>query len=58
VSSKKAVEKKEKVKLPLSSEYTSEFKKDIGGDFLLIYQKTDNAIVFARTGSHADLFEN
>ncbi|MDR3522786.1 MAG: type II toxin-antitoxin system YafQ family toxin [Acetobacteraceae bacterium] len=30
----------------------------IGGDFLLIYQKTDTTIVFVRTGSHADLFEN
>ena len=30
----------------------------VGGDFLLIYQKNEEKIVFVRTGSHADLFEN
>ena len=29
----------------------------IGGDFLLIYQIDDNAIYFARAGTHAELFE-
>lgn len=30
----------------------------IGGDFLLIYDlRPDGAIIFTRTGSHADLFE-
>ena len=28
----------------------------IGGDFLLIYQATDDAIIFVRAGTHADLF--
>jgi mRNA interferase YafQ len=30
----------------------------VRGDFLLIYQKTSTMIVFARAGSHANLFEN
>ena len=29
----------------------------VGGDFLLIYQITKNAINFVRTGTHAELFE-
>ena len=29
----------------------------VGGDFLLIYQATDVAIVFVRAGTHAELFE-
>ena len=30
----------------------------VGGDFLLIYQlRDDGSIIFARTGTHADLFE-
>jgi len=28
----------------------------IGGDFLLIYQVEDNAIVFVRAGTHSELF--
>jgi mRNA interferase YafQ len=28
----------------------------IGGDFLLIYQATSDAIIFVRAGTHADLF--
>ena len=30
----------------------------MGGDVLLIYDRTDDRIVFARAGSHAALFEN
>ena len=29
----------------------------IAPDWLLIYQTTDNEVMLARTGSHADLFE-
>lgn len=29
----------------------------IGPDWLLIYQVTDDEVLLARTGSHADLFE-
>ena len=29
----------------------------IGGDFLLIYQTNDSSIIFVRTGTHSDLFE-
>jgi mRNA interferase YafQ len=30
----------------------------VGGDFLLIYQSDANMVVFARTGTHSDLFED
>ena len=29
----------------------------IGGDFLLIYQLDGNTVIFVRTGTHSDLFE-
>jgi mRNA interferase YafQ len=29
----------------------------IGGDFLLIYRLENNSIIFVRTGTHAELFE-
>jgi len=37
---------------------TACWKSGIGGDFLLIHQQTNAAILLARAGSHADLFEN
>ena len=30
----------------------------VGGDFLLIYQCDASCVVFARTGTHSDLFED
>jgi mRNA interferase YafQ len=42
----------------LAGEWNSFRECHIGGDFLLIYDlKDDGAIIFTRTGSHADLFE-
>ena len=29
----------------------------LGGDWLLIYQVTDDAVILVRTGSHSELFE-
>lgn len=43
---------------PLQGKWGDYRECHIGGDFLLIYQKTDTEIVFTRAGSHADLFEN
>lgn len=42
----------------LAGEWSSFRECHIGGDFLLIYDlKDDGAVIFTRTGSHADLFE-
>jgi len=43
---------------PLQGKWGDYRECHIGGDFLLIYQKTETAVIFARAGSHADLFEN
>jgi mRNA interferase YafQ len=29
----------------------------LGGDWLLIYQLSDNTVTFVRTGSHSELFD-
>ena len=29
----------------------------LGGDWLLLYQLTDEAVIFVRTGSHSDLLD-
>ena len=42
---------------PLKGEWADHRECHIGGDFLLIYQTEGVLINFARTGSHADLFE-
>ncbi len=42
---------------PLQGRWADYRECHVGGDFLLIHQKTGTEIVFARTGSHADLFE-
>lgn len=50
---------------PRASDYTKGFRKDwerhIGGDFLLIYrldgEAPNEAIIFVRAGTHAELFE-
>ncbi len=42
---------------PLKGEWSDHRECHVGGDFLLIYQRTADAIVFVRAGSHADLFE-
>ena len=46
---------------PLKGEWSGYRECHVGGDFLLIYQVDDKAgqggaIVFVRTGTHADLF--
>lgn len=43
---------------PLQGKWADYRECHVGGDFLLIYQKAGMGIVFARAGSHADLFEN
>jgi mRNA interferase YafQ len=42
---------------PLKGEWADHRECHIGGDFLLIYQVSENTIVFVRTGTHAELFE-
>ncbi|WP_308446361.1 type II toxin-antitoxin system YafQ family toxin [Iodobacter sp.] len=41
---------------PLKGDWANYRECHIGGDFLLIYQLEANVIIFVRTGSHADLF--
>ena len=40
----------------LKGEWADNRECHVGGDFLLIYQVEDNAIVFVRVGTHAELF--
>ncbi len=40
----------------LQGSYSDFWECHIEPDWLLIYQKTDDAIILARTGTHADLF--
>ena len=42
---------------PLKGTWKDHRECHIGGDFLLIYLANDQNIVFARAGTHADLFE-
>jgi mRNA interferase YafQ len=46
---------------PLSGDWTGYRECHVGGDFLLIYELSNNgkpdSIVFVRTGTHAELFE-
>ena len=42
---------------PLKGDWIDCRECHIGGDFLLIYKIVGNLIVFARTGTHAELFE-
>ncbi|MBV8603336.1 MAG: type II toxin-antitoxin system YafQ family toxin [Pelomonas sp.] len=42
----------------LKGEWADHRECHVGGDFLLIYRLQDDAIVFVRTGTHADLFED
>ena len=41
----------------LSGEWNGFWECHIESDWLLIYDVTDNAVLLAGTGSHADLFE-
>ena len=41
---------------PLKGNWSDHRECHIGGDFLLIYRLDGDAIVFVRTGTHADLF--
>jgi len=40
----------------LKGEYTNYWECHIEPDWLLIYQKTADSLILARTGTHADLF--
>lgn len=42
---------------PLKGDWADHRECHIGGDFLLIYQVEVNAIIFVRTGTHAELFD-
>lgn len=41
----------------LTGQWTGHRECHVGGDFLLIYLRDGDGIVFTRTGSHAELFE-
>ena len=41
----------------LKGDWSSHRECHVGGDFLLVYQLDGDAIYFARTGTHAELFE-
>lgn len=40
----------------LKGEYVGYWECHIEPDWLLVYKKTETEIIFARTGSHSDLF--
>lgn len=42
---------------PLKGDWADHRECHIGGDFLLIYKTDGDAIIFVRTGTHSDLFE-
>ena len=43
---------------PLKGEWADYRECHIGGDFLLVYQLPgDDQVIFVRTGTHADIFE-
>jgi mRNA interferase YafQ len=41
----------------LKGDWADHRERHIGGDFLLIYRLEGNSIIFVRTGTHAELFE-
>lgn len=41
----------------LHGKWAGSWECHIGGDWLLIYDRADHAILLRHTGSHADLFE-
>ena len=43
---------------PLKGEWATYRECHVGGDFLLIYQASEQPIVFVRAGTHSDLFES
>jgi mRNA interferase YafQ len=43
---------------PLRGDWIDYRECHIGGDFLLIYRLDGNAVIFARAGTHVDLFED
>lgn len=42
---------------PLKGDWADHRECPIGGDFLLIYKTDGDAVIFVRTGTHSDLFE-
>jgi mRNA interferase YafQ len=42
---------------PLKGDWADHRECHIGGDCLLIYQLDGNTVIFVRTGTHSDLFE-
>ena len=42
---------------PLKGEWKSYWECHVAPDWLLIYRVTDEEVLLARTGAHADLFE-
>jgi mRNA interferase YafQ len=42
---------------PLKGNWADHRECHIGGDFLLIYRLEGHVIIFVRTGTHSDLFE-
>ena len=42
---------------PLKGDWTDHLECRVGGDFLLIYQLEVGTVIFVRTGTHSDLFE-
>ena len=42
---------------PLVGNYEDYRECDLGGDWLLIYQMTDDIVILVRMGSHSDLFD-
>ncbi|WP_410171330.1 type II toxin-antitoxin system YafQ family toxin [Castellaniella defragrans] len=42
---------------PLKGEWADHRECHIGGDFLLIYRADGHAVIFVRTGTHSELFE-
>lgn len=42
---------------PLTGQWKGTRECHIGGDFLLIYRLDDTSIIFARAGTHAELFK-
>lgn len=42
---------------PLKGDWADHRECHIGGDFLLIYKTDGDTIIFVRTGTHSELFE-
>ena len=43
---------------PLRGDWADHRECHIGGDFLLIYRLEGDAVIFVRSGTHSDLFED